>query len=41
MKRNYTRPTFFTRSGLLFAEFPDGTLYGVHHGTFYRITVHV
>jgi hypothetical protein len=28
-KRSYTPPHFFTEGGRLFAEFEDGTLYGV------------
>jgi hypothetical protein len=29
VKTEYTLPTLFTEGGKLFAEFPDGTLYGV------------
>lgn len=29
MKTEYSAPTFFTEGNRLFAEFPDGTLYGV------------
>ena len=28
-KRTYTKPTFFKNEDRLFAEFADGTLYGV------------